>query len=89
MSDPVTLPTFEEMIRDASSLLGAVWRGHFEGYKRRYRAFVVSKIAARRDSYDPKTPEWRALDQLLKDLGAAQRDPAVTPPEMPEERSAA
>lgn len=84
-----TMPTDAEMLAEAGRLVAAVQRGQLEDYKRRYRAFVISKLAARRDSYDQGSPEWKALDQLLRDLGAAPRDPEAVPAEMPGEAGSA
>jgi hypothetical protein len=65
----------DDIPSDVAQSLAAVLTGRLDAYKAQYRAMVASKLVEVRDGYDPSGPEYRALEQVLRRIGAAPRNP--------------
>jgi len=65
----------DELPADLAQTLAVVVSAKLDGYKAEYRAMVAGKLVEVRDGYGRGGPEWKALDEVLKRIGAAPRNP--------------
>ncbi|MGR0183185.1 hypothetical protein [Azospirillum aestuarii] len=65
----------DELGADLAQTLAVVMSAKLDAYKAEYRTMVASKLVEVRDGYGRGGPEWKALDEVLKRIGAAPRNP--------------